>query len=88
VKIWSDGCGKHFKTYPTHFYLAELQQEFSIELKWSFLPANDAHNRADGAAAHLAQAFVCFCLEVMWPSRYQARRSSALVECLKTQRLL
>lgn len=26
VHLFSDGCGKHFKTYPTHWYLADLQQ--------------------------------------------------------------
>ncbi len=26
VQLFSDGCGKHFKTYPTHWYIADLQQ--------------------------------------------------------------
>lgn len=25
IKIWSDGCGKHFKTYPIHYFMAQLQ---------------------------------------------------------------
>jgi hypothetical protein len=26
IHLFSDGCGKHFKTYPTHWYLADLKQ--------------------------------------------------------------
>jgi hypothetical protein len=32
VKIWSDGCSKHFKTYPTHYYIATLQEKVKIYL--------------------------------------------------------
>jgi hypothetical protein len=54
VEIWSDGCSKHFKCYATHFYVAILKSLAALNLSWDFLPPNDAHNRADGAAAKLA----------------------------------
>jgi hypothetical protein len=57
VKIWSDGCGKHFKTYDTHFYIAHLQSRVTCVITWDFLAPNRAHNRCDAAAAHLKQAF-------------------------------
>ena len=53
---WSNGCGKHFKTYPTHYYMGDLKRrlknidDFS-DLYWKFLPPHDAHNRCDAAAA-------------------------------------
>lgn len=38
LKIWSDGCGKHFKTYPIHYYMATLKKKVCIFLKFtSFL---------------------------------------------------
>lgn len=57
LHLFSDGCGKHFKTYPTHWYMADLQFHLrsrfpSIVIEWDFLPPGDAHNRADAAAAH------------------------------------
>jgi hypothetical protein len=62
VTIFSDGCGKHFKTYPTHFYLGVLQNELRTKLSkpdfkicYHFLPPGDAHNRADGAAAQISR---------------------------------
>lgn len=54
IKIWSDGCSKHFKTYPTHYYLGALQERSNSVFSWHFLPPNDAHNRADAAAAHFS----------------------------------
>lgn len=54
--IWSDGCGKHFKTYATHYEMARLQSTFQFNLKWRFLAPNKAHNRADAAAAHLKRS--------------------------------
>ena len=55
LTIWSDGCGKHFKTYNTHFGIAEKQQDRpETKFRWRFLAPNKAHNRADAAAAHLS----------------------------------
>ena len=54
IKIWSDGCSKHFKTYTTHYYMATLQEKCEVTFSWHFLPPNDAHNRADAAAANFS----------------------------------
>jgi hypothetical protein len=55
--IWSDGGPKHFKTYPTHFFIAQLQSTNpGCHFTWDFLPPRDAHNAADPAAAHLNKA--------------------------------
>src|SRR6187399_1994627 len=53
VKFWSDGCGKHFKTYETQFYMGMLQENVEAQLSWDVLPPGDAHNRCDAAAGHL-----------------------------------
>lgn len=53
-RMWSDGCGKHFKTYPTHYYISTLQKQLRNSITWNFLPPNDAHNRADGQAGAFA----------------------------------
>lgn len=56
VKIWSDGCSKHFKTYPTHYFIGSLQERLStILFSWHFLPPRDAHNRADAAAGNFSR---------------------------------
>jgi hypothetical protein len=36
IKIWSDGCGKHFKTYPIHYCIAELQVDRLTKLERIF----------------------------------------------------
>jgi hypothetical protein len=53
--IWSDGCGKHFKTYTSQFYISTLQLELEKRITWDFLPPNDAHNRADAQAGSFSQ---------------------------------
>jgi hypothetical protein len=55
--IWSDGCGKHFKTYDTHFLMGFLQEKLQKTIIWKFLAPNRAHNYCDAAAAHLKLAF-------------------------------
>ena len=40
VRFWSDGCGKHFKTYSSHFFMASYQQRLAIPLTWDFLAPN------------------------------------------------
>jgi hypothetical protein len=54
-KIWSDGCGKHFKTYTSQFYISILQLKLEKKITWDFLPPNDAHNRADAQAGTFSQ---------------------------------
>lgn len=51
LKLWSDGCGKHFKTYNTHYYFSHFQQKFGHKLTYDCLAPNRAHNRCDAAAA-------------------------------------
>lgn len=40
IKFWSDGCGKHFKTYASHFFMAAYQERLNISLTWDFLAPN------------------------------------------------
>lgn len=54
-EIWSDGCSKHFKTYPSHYYISTLQLQLAVNISWDFLPPNDAHNRADAQAGSFSQ---------------------------------
>lgn len=51
VKLWSDGCGKHFKTYNTHYYFSHFQQKLGSAVTYDFLAPNRAHNKCDAAAA-------------------------------------
>lgn len=37
LKVWSDGCSKHFKTYPIHYYMATLQARVCLIFKYLFL---------------------------------------------------
>lgn len=53
LKLWSDGCGKHFKTYNTHYYFSQFQQQFGNPVTYDFLAPNRAHNRCDAAAASI-----------------------------------
>jgi hypothetical protein len=53
--IWSDGCGKHFKTYTSQFYISQFQLQLETKITWDFLPPHDAHNRADAQAGSFAQ---------------------------------
>lgn len=53
IKLWSDGCGKHFKTYSAHFFMSYFQQTIKKIITWDFLAPNRAHNRCDAAAAHI-----------------------------------
>jgi hypothetical protein len=44
IKIWSDGCGKHFKTYPIHYYIAKLQVRRAIlRIPYSILGRDRRH---------------------------------------------
>ena len=52
TKFWSDGCGKHFKTYTTPAYVALLNEIINTKLTWDFLAPHEAHNSSDAAAAH------------------------------------
>jgi hypothetical protein len=39
LHMWSDGCGKHFKTYPSQVYALELQTKLKKKLSnfvWIF----------------------------------------------------
>jgi len=56
IKIWSDGCGKHFKTYNTHFFISHFQEKLGRKATWDFLAPNRAHNRCDAAAGHIKVA--------------------------------
>ena len=51
LKFWSDGCGKHLKTYSTHYYMCKFQKKVACIVSWDFLAPNRAHNRCDAAAA-------------------------------------
>ncbi len=56
LKLWSDGCGKHFKCYNAHFFMSTFQESLGVNLTWDFLAPNRAHNKADSAAAYLKGA--------------------------------
>lgn len=40
LKFWSDGCGKHFKTYNTHYFMASYQEQLKMPVTWDFLAPN------------------------------------------------
>lgn len=40
IKYWSDGCGKHFKTYASHYFMATFQERLGLSLTWDFLAPN------------------------------------------------
>lgn len=40
IKFWSDGCGKHFKTYASHYFMASYQERLGIPVTWDFLAPN------------------------------------------------
>jgi hypothetical protein len=56
IKLWSDGCGKHFKCYNAQFYMSQFQEQLKVKLTWDFLAPSRAHNKADSAAAYLKGA--------------------------------
>lgn len=72
LSFWSDGCGKHFKTYPAHYHFGVLQGKKNggtilkignlpdCCISWDFLAPREAHNRCDAAAAHFHSAVKLF----------------------------
>jgi len=38
--------------HQAHYYMGVLQPKLNLAITWDFLAPNEAHNRADGAAAH------------------------------------
>lgn len=58
---FSDGCGKHFKTYAEQYCTALQQSRLRKQgnpcvFEWQFLAPRRGHNRADAAAAHVKVA--------------------------------
>jgi hypothetical protein len=56
IEFISDNCGKHFKTYQTHVFIAQLQKELGIDISYYFLGPGDAHNACDASIAHVKKA--------------------------------
>jgi hypothetical protein len=53
VTIWSDGCGKHFKTYAHLWYLTTVKKKFPwLSIRRRFLPPNLSYNICDSHFAH------------------------------------
>ena len=71
MKIISDNCGKHFKTYLTHVFISDFQTEWNKRVSnrlnkriqekkktitYHSLGPGDAHNQCDASIAHVKRA--------------------------------